>query len=384
LLSREAGLTCRLCQKPNPNQTYSSKANPDKIPANSYKILTVPALFPDKVNKDALMEQAHPMGFHDSLEAGSQLDSYRIEAPIARSGMATIYRAVDLRDNRVVALKIPHPDLEADPILFDRFQREAGIGEKLNHPKVMRVFGGENRSRIYMVMEWCEGRLLRQILDEGRMPHDRAIRIAAGVLDALEYIHANGVVHRDLKPENIMVDAEDNIKLIDFGIAADAAARRLTYANFTAALGTPDYISPEQVKGKRGDGRSDIYSMGVILYEMLSGKLPFSGPSPLAAMNDRLLNHPTPPRVADPTISPEMQEILYRALERDPRNRYAKAHEFAWDLAHVDEVGVEDRPELRDWQKRKSQLTRKILYYGGLALIPVVVLLLMMLVAHHR
>jgi serine/threonine-protein kinase len=235
-----------------------------------------------------------------------------------------------------------------------------------------------------MVMEWCEGRLLRQILDEGRMPHDRAMRIAAGVLDALEYIHANGVVHRDLKPENIMVDAEDNIKLIDFGIAADAAARRLTYANFTAALGTPDYISPEQVKGKRGDGRSDIYSMGVILYEMLSGKLPFSGPSPLAAMNDRLLNHPTPPRVADPTISPEMQEILYRALERDPRNRYAKAHEFAWDLAHVDEVGVEDRPELRDWQKRKSQLTRKILYYGGLALIPVVVLLLMMLVAHHR
>jgi serine/threonine protein kinase len=101
-------------------------------------------------------------------------------------------------------------------------------------------------------------------------------------------------------------------------------------------------------------------------------------------MNDRLLNHPTPPRVADPSISPEMQEILYRALERDPRNRYAKAHEFAWDLAHVDEVGVEDRPELRDWQKRKSQLTRKILYYGGLALIPVVVLLLMMLVAHHR
>src|ERR1035438_7070968 len=206
------------------------------------------------------------MGFLDSLEAGSQLDSYRIEAPIARSGMATIYRAVDTRDNRVVALKIPHPDLEADPILFDRFQREAGIGEKLDHPKVMRVFGGEKRSRIYMVMEWCDGRLLRQILDEGPMPHERAILIAVGVLDALDYIHANGVVHRDLKPENIMVDAEDNVKLIDFGIAGDSAARRLTYANFAATLGTPNYISPEQVKGKRGDGRSDIYSMGVIVY----------------------------------------------------------------------------------------------------------------------
>ena len=324
------------------------------------------------------------MGFLDTIEAGSQIDSYRIDAPVARSGMASIFRATDLRDDRVVALKIPHPDMEADPILFDRFQREAGIGEKLNHPKVMRVFGGEKRSRIYMVMEWCQGRLLRQILDEGRITHDRAIRIAMGILDALDYIHNNGVVHRDLKPENIMVDEEDNIKLIDFGIASDSAARRLTYANFTATLGTPDYISPEQVKGKRGDGRSDIYAVGVILYEMLSGKLPFSGPSPLAAMNDRLLNHPTPPCVADPSISPQLQEILYRALERDPRNRYAKAHDFEWDLEHQDQVGVEDRAEIRDWQKRKSQLSRKILYYAALALIPVAVLLLMMLIAHHR
>jgi serine/threonine-protein kinase len=324
------------------------------------------------------------MGFHDSLEPGSEIDFYRIEAPVARSGMASIYRATDLRDNRLVALKIPHPDLEADPILFDRFKREAGIGEKLSHPKIMRVFGGEERSRIYMVMEWCGGRLLREIMDEGRIPHERAIHIAIGVLDALEYIHANGVVHRDLKPENIMVDADDNIKLIDFGIAGDSAAKRLTYANFTAAIGTPNYISPEQVKGKRGDGRSDIYSMGVILYEMLSGKLPFVGPSPMAAMNERLLNHPIPPSVADPSITPELQEILYRALERDPKNRYAHAREFKRDLEHPDQVGVEDRPELRDWQKRKSQLWRKILYYGALALIPVAVLLLMVLVAHRR
>ncbi len=323
------------------------------------------------------------MGFYDGLEAGSQIDFYRIEAPVARSGMASIYRATDVRDNRQVALKIPHPDMEADPILFDRFQREAGIGERLNHPKVMRVFGGEKRSRIYMVMEWCEGRLLRKILEEGPLPRERAIRIAVEVLDGLEYIHANGVAHRDLKPENILVDAEDHIKLIDFGIASDSAARRLTYANFTATLGTPNYISPEQVKGKRGDGRSDIYAMGVILYEMLSGKLPFSGPSPLAAMNDRLLNYPVPPTVADPSISPQLQEVLYRALEREPKNRYATAREFAHDLEHLDEVGVEDRVELRDWQKRKSQLSRKIVYYTALALAPLVVFLLMYLVAHH-
>jgi serine/threonine-protein kinase len=325
------------------------------------------------------------MGYHDGFEAGAQLDYYRIEAPVARSGMASIYRAVDTRDQRTVALKIPHPDMEAYPILFDRFQRETGIGEKLEHPKVMRVYGGEKRSRIYMVMEWCEGRLLREILDEsGPLSQDRAIRIAVEVLDGLDYIHANGVVHRDLKPENIMVDSEDNIKLIDFGIAGDSAARRLTYANFTATIGTPNYISPEQVKGKRGDGRSDIFALGVILYEMLSGKLPFSGPSPMAAMNDRLLNYPLPPSVANPAISPQLQEVLYRALERDPKNRYATAHDFANDLAHLDQVGVEDRVEFRDWQKRKSQLSRKILYYGGLAMIPVVIVLLMVLVAHHR
>jgi len=324
------------------------------------------------------------MGFLDTIETGSQIDHYRIEAPVARSGMASIFRAVDLRDNRVVALKIPHPDMEADPILFDRFQREAGIGEKLNHPRVMRVYGGEKRSRIYMVMEWCEGRLLRQILDQGRISPDRAIRIVLAVLEALEYIHENGVVHRDLKPENIMVEADDNIKLIDFGIAGDSAARRLTYANFTATLGTADYISPEQIKGKRGDGRSDIYSVGVILYEMLTGKLPFSGSSPLEAMNDRLLNHPTPPSVANPAISLQLQEVLYRALERDPKNRYARAADFARDLMNLDQVGVEDRPEIRDWQKRKAHLPRQILYYCALALIPVAVLLLMVLIARHK
>jgi eukaryotic-like serine/threonine-protein kinase len=324
------------------------------------------------------------MGFLDSVEAGSQIDHYRIEAPVARSGMASIFRAVDLRDNKQVALKIPHPDMEADPILFDRFQREAAIGERLNHPGVMHVYNTEKRSRVYMVMEWCEGRLLRQILADGRISQDRAIRITLKVLDALEYIHENGVVHRDLKPENIMVDGKDNIKLIDFGIAGDSAARRLTYANFTATLGTADYISPEQIKGKRGDGRSDIYAMGVILYEMLTGRIPFSGSSPMEVMNDRLLNYPMPPSVAEKAVSPELQEVLYRALERDPQNRYAHAREFAHDLQHLEDVGIEDRPELRNWEKRKSHKPRAVLYYGALALIPVVILLLMVLVARHR
>jgi serine/threonine-protein kinase len=324
------------------------------------------------------------MGIFDALKPGAEVDSYRVEAQVARSGMATVYRAVDVRDNRIVALKIPHPNLEADPVLFDRFQREATIGAKLNHPGVMRVFDSDKPSRVYMVMEWCEGRLLRQILDEGRISQERALHIAVAVLEALEYIHENGVVHRDLKPENIMVDDQDNIKLIDFGIAGDAAARRLTYAKLTAALGSPNYISPEQVKGKRGDARSDIYAMGVILYEMLTGKVPFSGSNPMEVINDRLLNYPTPPSIVEPSISPQLQEVIYRAMERDPRNRYARASEFAHDLQHLDQVGVENRPELQEWKKRKSYLRQRIVYYAALALIPVLILLIMVLIARSH
>jgi serine/threonine-protein kinase len=209
------------------------------------------------------------------------------------------------------------------------------------------------------------------------------LRIVLKICDALEYIHSHGVVHRDLKPENIMIDAEDRIKLIDFGIAASAGARRLTFAKFTRTMGTPDYISPEQVKGKRGDARSDIYALGVMLYEMLTGKVPFTGPNAFVIMNDRLLNNPVPPREIDPTISPQLQEIIYRALERDPKNRYASAREFAWDLEHQDQVGVAERAELRDWKQRRSPWPRRILFYVILALIPVVIFSVLLYVARH-
>jgi len=288
--------------------------------------------------------------------------------------MASIFRGTDLRTGQHVAIKVPHPEIESDPVFFDRFHREQEIGEALDHPAVMKVFGGNDRSKIYMVMEWVEGRLLRQILDQQKkLPPERAVKITLGLLSALEYIHSHGIVHRDLKPENIMVNAEDGIKLIDFGIAAKAGARRLTFAKLSQIMGTPEYISPEQVKGKRGDGRSDIYALGVMLYEMLTGKPPFQGPNPFAIMNDRLLNNPIPPREIEPSISPQLQEVIYRALERDPKNRYATAKEFAWDLEHLDQVGAADRPELRNWKQRRTPWVRKILFYIMLALIPVVI-----------
>jgi serine/threonine protein kinase len=319
-----------------------------------------------------------------SLHIGDQLDHYRIDGVAARSGMASIFRATDLKTGRPVAIKVPHPEMEGDPVLFDRFHREQEIGATLDHPGVMKVIAEDGRSQLYMVMEWVDGRLLRQILNEQRkLPAERAVIISLGILDALEYIHSHGVVHRDLKPENIMVDANDRIKLIDFGIAAKAGSRRLTFAKFSHTMGTPDYISPEQIKGKRGDARSDLYAVGVMLYEMLTGKVPFTGPNPFAIMNDRLLNNPIPPRELNPEITPELQEIIYRALERDPKNRYQSAREFAWDLEHQDQVTPADRTELHNWRQRRTPWVRRALFYVMLALIPVAIFGLLLYVAKH-
>jgi eukaryotic-like serine/threonine-protein kinase len=319
------------------------------------------------------------------LHPGDLLDHYRIVGLVARSGMASIYRGLDERNDRAVAIKVPHAEMEADPILFDRFKREEDIGKKLDHPGVVKVLDDEERSRRYMVLEWVDGRLLRQILNEHkRLPPERAIRITLALCKALDYIHSEGVVHRDLKPENIMVGPDDQVKLIDFGIAANAGSRRLTFAKLTEAMGTPDYISPEQVKGKRGDARSDVYSLGIMFYEMLTGKVPFTGPNPFVIMNERLLNDPIPPREVNPEITPELQEIIYRALERDPNKRYPNAHEFALDLEHPEKVGVADRAELQNWKQRRSPVARQILFYIMLALIPVVVFGLMLILARNK
>jgi serine/threonine protein kinase len=324
-----------------------------------------------------------------TLQAGETLDHYRLEKTVARSGMSTLYRATDLTSGKQVAIKIPHAEMESDPVLVERFKREQEIGQELDHPGVVRTYNSEQRSRLYMVIEWAEGRLLRAILNEEgvngerRLPIDRAVKITLAICDALDYMHKHGVVHRDLKPENVMVGAEDNIKLLDFGIAMKEDARRLTFAGPSPMMGTPDYISPEQVKGQRGDQRSDIYALGAMFYEMLTGQPPFTGPSPLAVMNDRLVTDPKPPRKLNPEISPQLQEILFRALERDPRHRYATAHEMAWDLENQEQVGLDEgarRPALRD---RLIPGGRKMLLYAGLVLVPILIFGLMMILARH-
>jgi eukaryotic-like serine/threonine-protein kinase len=317
-------------------------------------------------------------------QAGELLDHYHLDDVVARSGMATIFRATDQCSGQQVAIKVPHPEVESDPALFDRFRREEEIGRRLDHPGVMKVFPKEDSNQVYMVMEWVDGKLLRQLLQQERkLPLKQTVSILLQISDVLEYVHKHDVVHRDLKPENVMIDDQGRIKLIDFGIAASAGARRLTFANFSKTMGTPDYISPEQVKGKRGDVRSDIYALGVMLYEMSTGALPFSGPNPFAVMNSRLLNSPVPPRELNPEISPQLQEIIYRALEREPKNRYASVRELAWDLQHQETVGVADRRELHEWKRQRNANSRKVWFYVALALLPVAIFVLMVLLAHR-
>ena len=324
-----------------------------------------------------------------SVQTGEQLDHYYIEGVTARSGMASVFRGKDLVTGRQVAIKVPHVEMENRPDFFELFQCEEEIGLKLNHPGVMKVFSSDGRTRLYMVMEWVEGRPLRQVLNERRkLSTERAVRIALRICDALDYIHSNGVVHRDLKPENIMVDAEDNVKLIDFGIAADSASRRQgqagpRLANGLQTMGTPDYISPEQVNGTHGDPRSDIYALGVMLYEMVTGKVPFEGPNAFAIMNDRLVNNPVPPREIEPSVSPQLQEIIYRALERDPKNRYTTAGEIALELGHQDQVRVEPRIALHERKQRRSPWGKRVFFSVMLVLIPVVIFAFLVYVARR-
>ena len=320
----------------------------------------------------------------DSVQPGQQLDHYLIERVLAHSGMATIYRGTELRSGRPVAIKVPYMEAESDIAFYERFRREEEIGWELDHPSIAKVYRDKERSRIYIAMEWAEGKPLRLLLSEQhKLPAERAVRITLRICDALAYIHSHGVIHRDLKPENIMIDADDNIKLIDFGIAGVAGARRLTFGKLSHTMGTPDYISPEQVRGKRGDARSDLFALGVMLYEMVTGRPPFEGSNPLAIMNNRLLNDPVPPRKLDWTISPQLQKIISHAMQRNPDKRYASARDFAYDLEHQDEVSLLDHSKKKGAKHRNPVWPQDVLFYAPLALIPLLIFTLMFFVAHH-
>jgi serine/threonine protein phosphatase PrpC len=279
-------------------------------------------------------------------QPGSVLDGrFKLLDRISIGGMGTVFKAEDQKTGEVVAIKIPFLDLEADPGFFARFEREEAIGKLFKHPNILRYVEVDvPKSRPYIVTEYVEGETLAQVLQKVRpLPISDVISIGLQICDALEEMHKHKVIHRDLKPHNIMVTKEGIVKVMDFGIAKAEQMRRITFTGLSPVVGTPDYMSPEQVKGQRGDERSDIYSLGAILYEMATGRPPFEGDSPFQIMNARLTGDPIAPRRINPEIPAALEEVILHAMARDPRERYQTAAEMKAELGDLSSVRLTDR-----------------------------------------
>jgi serine/threonine-protein kinase len=294
--------------------------------------------------------------FAPELRAGQVLDGrFVIGGPLSRSGMATIYQAQDaLNHHELVAVKVPHLRYEADPNFFSRFQREDEIGGKLNHPFLLKFIPVEKKSRPYIVTEYLSGCTLAHLLNALRpLPEKDALRIASLLCEALQYMHGRGVIHRDLKPGNIMICRDRTFRLMDFGIASSVDSRKITIHGVTATMGTPEYMSPEQVKNRRGDERSDIYCLGAVLYEMLTGVVPFQHENCWVSMSNRVTGDPIAPRKLSPNLSPQAEEIILHAMQRDPGSRYPTVAAMKAELdapRNVRVTGYCDRLQAPRWR----------------------------------
>jgi serine/threonine protein kinase len=289
----------------------------------------------------------------DALDApfrpGHVLDGrFVITEVLSRSGMATIFKAEDRQNGaQTVAVKVPHLEYESDPTFFSRFQREEKIGLELSHPYILKFIPVAKKGRPYIVTEYLKGCTLAHLLKAmSPLPEKDALKIASLICEALDHMHAAGIIHRDLKPQNVMICCDRTIRIMDFGIAREVLSRRITRIGNSSSMGTPDYMAPEQVQGRRADKRTDIYNLGAILYEMLTGQLPFQDENPWAALNARVTGDPAAPRKVNPELSAQAEEIVLRALQREPAARYQTAAAMKAELdtaEHVRVTGLADR-----------------------------------------
>jgi eukaryotic-like serine/threonine-protein kinase len=305
------------------------------------------------------------------INVGEKLDQYELTELIARSGMASIFKATDTVSGKTVAIKVPYMQFESDVVFFGRFQREEEVGRRLDHPNIIKVLTPQKKSRMYIAMEYVEGLSLRAIMrDKQPIPAERALGLAHQICKALMYMHSEGVVHRDLKPENMLVTDDGQIKIMDFGIALDESARRLTWSGLSSTIGTPDYMAPEQVSGRRGDARTDIYALGTILYEMLTTELPYAADNVYNMMRAKTNEDPQPPTRFVPDLDPHLEEIVLHAIERVPKNRFSNAAEMdaaLEDPSHVELTGRAHRlhpPSLA--KARVKRILWTALFFGSL------------------
>ncbi|HZD18228.1 MAG TPA: Stk1 family PASTA domain-containing Ser/Thr kinase [Actinomycetota bacterium] len=261
---------------------------------------------------------------------------YRIERELGKGGMAKVFQGTDTVLGRSVAIKVLAPQFAEDENFVSRFRREAQAAARISNQTIVSVFDtGSDDGVHYIVMEFVEGRTLAEFLTGGgRIMPDRAIDIAEHVCRALEAAHAQGVIHRDIKPGNIMLNSRGEVKVTDFGIARMSSSTE-TVEQTVAVLGTASYLSPEQAQGQPVDGRSDLYSLGCVLYEMVTGRPPFLGDSPVAVASKQVLEQPTPASKLNPDVSPDLDAVILRALAKNPANRYQSAEEMRSDLERV-------------------------------------------------
>jgi eukaryotic-like serine/threonine-protein kinase len=263
---------------------------------------------------------------------------YELDGVVGRGGMAEVYRARDIRLDRVVAVKTLREDLARDATFQARFRREAQSAASLNHPSIIAVYdtGEDNLGPEpvpYIVMEYVDGQTVRDLLHgDRRLLPERALEITDGVLRALDYSHRNGIVHRDIKPANVMITRAGDIKVMDFGIARAVSDAQATMTQTAQVIGTAQYLSPEQARGERVDARSDLYSAGCLMYELLTGRPPFTGDSPVAIAYQHVTENPVPPSRIDPEIPPWIDAIVLKAMAKNPADRYQSAGEMRSDI----------------------------------------------------
>jgi eukaryotic-like serine/threonine-protein kinase len=263
---------------------------------------------------------------------------YELDGIVGRGGMAEVYRARDIRLDRIVAIKTLRADLARDQIFQARFRREAQSAASLNHPNIVAVYDtGEDMATgvpvPYIVMEFVDGRTVRDLLQDGhRLLPNRSLEIIDGVLRALDYSHQAGIVHRDIKPGNVMVTRNGDVKVMDFGIARAMSDAQATMTQTAQVIGTAQYLSPEQARGERVDSRSDLYSAGCLLYELLTGRPPFTGDSPVAIAYQHVRENPIPPSRVDPDVPAWADAIVLKAMAKPPADRYQTAADMRADL----------------------------------------------------